>query len=149
MSGFSSIKIEGKQATPDRVYYNGTIINNSTDTTKQTDDPEARFQDSRQTAIVLDASNYEVSVENFSFNGATKNLPLFIPILDDPSASISTTVYTVSFGIYDGTTYSVATVPLEWVTENNAKFTDVPALGPIQLESDYYYCYSYCYSSYI
>lgn len=143
MSGFSSIKIEGKQATPDRVYYNGTIINNSTDTTKQTDDPEARFQDSRQTAIVLDASNYEVSVENFSFNGATKNLPLFIPILDDPSVSISTTVYTVSFGVYDGTTYSVATVPLEWVTENNARFTDVPSLGPIQLESDYYYCYSY------
>lgn len=146
MSVFSSIKIEGKQATPDRVYYNGTIINNSTDVDIQADNPEIRFQDARQTPLIVDSSNYEVSVENFSFNGATKNLPLFIPIIADPSTDINTTVYTVSFGVYTGTvddSYVVVTIPLVWVTENNAKFTERPPLGPIQLESDYYYCYSY------
>jgi hypothetical protein len=143
---FSSIKIEGRQATPDRVYYNGTIINNSKDTTIQADDPEIRFQDTRQVPIIADASNYEVSVENFSLNGATKNFPLLIPIIADPSTNVDETVYTVSFGVYTGTTgdvHKIVTVPLIWVTENNAKFTEKPALGPIQLETDYYYCYSY------
>lgn len=145
-TGFSSIKIEGKQATPDRVYYNGTIINNSVDVDIQADNPEIRFLDARQTPLIVDSSNYEVSVENFTFNGATKNLPVFIPIIADPATDIDTTVYTVSFGVYTGTVddwYEVVTVPLIWVTENNAKFTDRPPLSPVQLESDYYYCYSY------
>lgn len=140
---FSSVKIEGKQATPDRVYYNGTIINNSTSTTSQVDDPDVRFFDSRQVPLVADASNYEVAVENFSFNGASKNLPIFIPIIASPSTDINTTVYTVSFGVYDGTTYTVNTQPIVWATENNAPFTSRPPLSSVQVESDYYYCYDY------
>jgi len=140
---FSSVKIEGAKASPDRVYYNGTIINNSKDTTVQADDPEIIFLDTRQTAIIKDTSGYEVAVENFSLNGATKNLPLFIPIIADPSTNIDNTVYTVSFGVYNGGQYIVNTKTIVWVTENNAPYTKRPPLNPVQVETDYYYCYSY------
>jgi hypothetical protein len=76
---FSSVAISGKRATPDRVYYNGTVINNTLTSTKQSDDPNITFQDQRQTPLVNDAHNYEVAVQNFSLNGCTKTLPLLIP----------------------------------------------------------------------
>ena len=140
---FSSVKIDGRKSTPDYVYYNGTIINNSTQTTHPSDDPEVEFQDSRQTPLVKDASDYEVSVENFTMNGAPKTLPLFIPIIASPSTDVNTTVYTVSFGVYNGTSYVVETVPIIWVPENQTSYTDVPTLASTQVETDYYYCYTY------
>lgn len=141
---FSSVKIDGKKSTPDYVYYNGTIINNSTQTNHPSDDPEVEFQDSRQTPLVKDASEYEVSVENFSMNGAPKTLPLFIPIIASPSTDSNTTVYTVSFGVFDGGgSYIVNTVPIVWIPENQTSYTVTPSLGPIQAEIDYYYCYTY------
>ena len=76
---FSTVEIQGKRATPDRVYYNGTVINNTLTSVKLADDPNVVFQDQRQTAIVQDAANYEVAVQNFSLNGCSKTLPLFIP----------------------------------------------------------------------
>jgi len=140
---FSSVKIEGAKATPDRVYYNGTIINNSKDTTQQSDDPAITYLDNRQTLLINDTANYEVAIENFSLNGATKNLPLFIPIIADPSVDIDKTVYTISFGVYNGGQYIVKTKNIVWVTENNAPYTLRPVLNPVQSETDYYYCYSY------
>jgi hypothetical protein len=140
---FSSIKIDGKNATPDCVYYNGTIVNNSKETNHPNDDPEVEFEDSRQTPLVKDASEYEVSVENFTMNGASKTLPLFIPIISDPSADINTTVYTVSFGVFDGTNYVVQTIPIYWVPENQTSYTTIPELSSVQIDSDYYYCYTY------
>jgi hypothetical protein len=76
---FSSVNIEGKKAAPDRIYYNGTVVNNTLLTTQSYPDPEVRFQDQRQNPLVPDSSNYEVSVQNFSLNGCSKTLPLFIP----------------------------------------------------------------------
>ena len=135
--------IDGKKATPDYVYYNGTIINNSTKTNHPSDDPEAEFQDSRQTPLVKDASNYLVSVENFTMNGGPKTLPLLIPIIASPSTNINRTVYTVSFGVQYGGTFMVQTVPIDWVPENQTSYTVVPTTASVQLDSDYYYCYTY------
>jgi hypothetical protein len=81
---FSKVEIEGKQAAPDRIYYNGTVINNTLTTIKQTDDPVVVFQDQRQTPLVPDASKYEMSVQNFSLGGCQKTLPLFIPQVSPP-----------------------------------------------------------------
>jgi hypothetical protein len=81
---FSTVEIEGKKAAPDRVYYNGTVINNTLKTTKATEDPIVVFQDQRQTPLVPDGSKYEVSVQNFSLNGCQKTLPLFIPQVSPP-----------------------------------------------------------------
>ena len=76
---FTNVEIDGKKATPDRVYYNATVVNNTQSTIQQSDDPTVVFQDARQNPLIPDASSYEVSVQNFTLNGAPKTLPLFIP----------------------------------------------------------------------
>ena len=230
---FSTVSIEGKKAAPDRIYYNGTVINNTLLTTQQSDDPTVVFQDQRQTALVPDSSSYEVSVQNFSLNGCTKSLPLFIPQIsptvvspavtlavgdngqvtytyaptagkelaignvvnkvftldpfgeplyyvwtfDDPqkviavtpttftialdiglynsgaitgfasyydTGDITTTIYTISFGLFGNGGTRIVTVPIIWKPDNLAPFTVIPTTAnPIQIESDYYYCYTY------
>ena len=236
---FSSVTIEGKKAAPDRIYYNGTVINNTLTSVKQSDDPVVVFQDQRQTPLVPDASNYEVSVQNFSLNGCPKTLPLFIPQISPPlhstsvtkavlatvtlnpddtpkdqtitytasttlfvgnyvnnitgfindffniktptkiiavdtvnstftiaasniqhapffenssfatltyydATDVTTTIYSVSVGVYTGSTYKIQTEYITWVPENQASYTIVPVTAnPTQIESDYYYCYTY------
>jgi len=141
---FSSVRIEGKKAAPDRIYYNGTVINNSLDTTQQSDDPAVVFEDQRQNPLVPDSSNYEVAVQNFSLNGCTITLPLFIPQIANPSVDVNTTIYTVTVSVFDGTNYLTATEPVIWVPENLAPFTVIPTTASAkQIESDYYYAYSY------
>jgi hypothetical protein len=78
---FSKVEIHGDKANPDRVYYNATIVNNNSDTQGLQADPRITFADNRQTPLLQDSSQYDVAVENFSLNGATKTLPLFIPIV--------------------------------------------------------------------
>ena len=230
---FTNIEIEGKKAAPDRIYYNATVVNNTFSTIQQTDDPAIVFQDQRQTPLVPDASHYEMSVQNFTLNGAPKTLPLFIPQISPPLVTVgtsqvqviklldseynglkyigannlkigqkitsvtgfstsyynfaeprvivdcdsgtftvsdyslksvvgqiessisatstyqnptdvTTTIYTVTFGVYDGTNYLTNTQPIIWTPENKASYTVVPETAlPTQLESDYYYCYTY------
>jgi hypothetical protein len=240
---FSNVEIEGKKAAPDRIYYNATVINNTQTTIQQDDDPSVVFQDQRQTPLVPDASNYEVSVQNFTLNGAPKTLPLFIPQISPPITTtiqagvtavvsnstvqsnttspptyykqikynfpnsfsvgnivnqcsgftegflnfttpqkiiacdsvsftiieykegaidgtytpvgfvafeyqdptiIDTTIYTITFSCFDGSTYRSSTIPILWVPENKAPYTAVPTTAlPTQKESDYYYCYTY------
>lgn len=140
---FSTVTIEGKKATPDRVYYNGTVINNTLTSTQQVDDPAIKFQDQRQIPLVADSSNYEVQVQNFSIDGCT--LPLFIPQIGATSPSdVTTTIYSVTVGIFNGTTKTVSTAYVVWIPENQAPYTIVPTTAlPIQSESDYYYGYTY------
>lgn len=143
---FSKVDIDAKRSAPDRIYYNGTVINNSTVTTQQYDDPEVEFQDQRQTAVVPDASNYQVSVENFTLNGCQKTLPLFIPQINPSSPTdVTTTIYTVTVSVFDGGIgYLSNTQPIIWVPENNSTYTVIPTTAlPAQLETDYYYCYTY------
>ena len=141
---FSSVKIDGRKATPDCVYYNGTIINNSLSSTQTTDDPEIDFEDSRQTPLVLDSSDYQVSVQSFTLNGATRTLPLFIPQIIPDATDVTTTIYTITFSTFYNSTYLTNTQNIIWVPENQASFTKVPTTSlPVQQESDYYYCYTY------
>jgi hypothetical protein len=142
---FSSVTIQGKKATPDRVYYNGTVVNNTLKSTQEADDPTVVFQDQRQTAIVADAHNYELSVQNFTLNGCPKTLPLFIPQIGATSPSdITTTIYSITFGVQYGSTYNIHTKYVIWRPENQAPYTLVPSTAlPTQVETDYYYCYTY------
>jgi hypothetical protein len=102
---FSSVNIEGKKAAPDRIYYNGTVVNNSLSSIQTNPDPNVVFQDQRQTPLVPDSSNYEVAVQNFSLNGCPKTLPLFIPQISPANITnviTSTTVANV-FPLVDPT----------------------------------------------
>ena len=241
---FSSVTIEGKRAAPDRIYYNGTVVNNSTNTVQTRADPNVVFQDQRQTPLVPDSSGYVVSVQNFSLNGVGKSLPLFIPQIAPPVVKatiseiivgpiggtqqilnytttvipniqdgnqiqsfsstvpqdlltypflglsnitvtnvystisftaftvivdgnpftpgtytpgsstwnanletindITTTIYNVTVGVYDGSGYNLITRPIIWEPEDVAATVPQPnSANPVQAESAYYYCYTY------
>ncbi|MFZ4600674.1 MAG: hypothetical protein ACOYNN_18685, partial [Terrimicrobiaceae bacterium] len=68
---------------PDYVYYNADIINNTTDDLPASGlappDPQIRFNETRDTALLKDASQYHFSIIRFTMNGANRDLPLFIP----------------------------------------------------------------------
>jgi hypothetical protein len=85
MASFNKVVIEGVRSAPDRIYYNGTVINNSQFSNQDYNDPNVVFQDQRQTGLVPDSANYEVSVENFSLNGCSNTLPVFIPQIEPPT----------------------------------------------------------------
>jgi hypothetical protein len=95
---FSSVKVSGSAAMPDRVYYNATVVNNTISTSQASDDPAIRFADTRQTPLIPDSSKYNLSVENFTLNGATKSLPVLIPqIIPGNTATITAVTWVTSF----------------------------------------------------
>lgn len=148
-----------KGSDPDFLYYNAQIINNSTDTASKVDDPRISFQDTRTMSLLQDKSNYGVSVEKFTINGAGKNLPLFIPQIREFNSDGSkntnpdNTIYDITFTWqYGGTKESPSAVyqstrSVQWIPENQASWQTKPLpLGQYsypQPEIPYYYCYSY------
>tara|TARA_R110000868_G_scaffold56100_4_gene173978 strand:+ start:4177 stop:5601 length:1425 start_codon:yes stop_codon:yes gene_type:complete len=147
---FSQVHITGSQANPDHVYYNATVVNNEVRTSALSDDPAITFQDTRQNAIIRDSSQYDIAVQNFCLNGATKTLPVFIPQIQDGTA-INNTVYSVTFaafvavaGTSSASAYFASTQFIQWEPENKASYTQVPLTAtPRQSNSDYYYTYTY------
>jgi len=146
----SRVEIGGSAADPDYVFYNATIINNNQATAQNVDDPTMLFQDTRESPLVKDASQYVVSVENFTLNGITKTLPVFIPQIQANQSNPNLTIYTISFGlrlVVAGKTFiTQATEPVIWESElvGNGLYTPVPTTAvPRQVESPYYYCYTY------
>lgn len=75
----------GSSADPDIIYYNASIINNTTDdqTTEGNAfyDPLVKFNETRSQPIIRDASQYQFSIIRFVVNGPNKDLPLFIPAI--------------------------------------------------------------------
>jgi hypothetical protein len=75
----------GSVPDPDIVYYNASIVNNYTDSLSVNQqaflDPPIRFNETRDTPIVRDASKYQFSIVRFVVNGANNDLPLFIPAI--------------------------------------------------------------------
>ena len=83
MPYFSSVERVGSGGETDLVYYNADIINNNTADfatgSPPGNDPQIRFSETRDTAIIKDASRYEFSIVRFQMNGAGLDLPLFCP----------------------------------------------------------------------
>lgn len=79
----SSIQTHGdNQDAPDYVYYNADIINNTTQNQfagQAVKDPQIRFNETRDTAIIKNAADYYFSIIRFTMDGANRDLPLFIP----------------------------------------------------------------------
>jgi len=78
----SSVEYVGDSRDPEILYYNATIVNNTTDDVrggKAVLDPPIRFNETRDTALIRDASRYQFSIVRFVVNGGNKDLPLFIP----------------------------------------------------------------------
>jgi len=97
----SSFQTVGEDTSPDIVYYNASIVNNNTDDVGggigAGADPQIRFNETRDTAIVKDASKYQFSIIRFVMNGANKDLPLFIPAIQ--SSTGQTNVNLTEYGV--------------------------------------------------
>ena len=116
---FTTTRIVGSSANPEFLYYNATIVNNTIDTNQASDDPIVRFQDTRETPLIKDISNYNIGVESFNLDGATKSLPLFIPQIQ-PTADIEVSVITdVSYPIAGTIQYDCYTDPTTLLSLGN------------------------------
>ena len=103
--------VGGTQDAPDYLYYNAEIVNNETnDQTENAPivDPQVRFNETRDTALVRDASQYHFSIVRFTMNGPSLDLPLFIPIIQTGQPNVNKTTYEMAVSIEQ--TYSFGTI---------------------------------------
>ena len=118
---------------PDLVYLNLDIINNTTldPQLASQQDPQIRFNETRDAPIVKDASKYQFSIVRFTMNGANKDLPLFIPAIKTqptvpPIVGVlpqNITEYELAFSYEQG-----------WTTTNypgGILITAAPAVNPV------------------
>lgn len=98
----------GDDGLPDYIYYNGDVINNRTDdwdnNGKAYQNPLIQFNETRDAALVKEASKYHFSIVRFAMNGPSKAIPIFIPSIQSgptqtqygvtfPTNSVSLTNY--------------------------------------------------------
>lgn len=151
--------VGGTSQDPNYIYYNCDIINNRTDDINQSllasPDPQIRFNETRDTALVKDASKYEFSIVRFTMNGANRNLPLFIPNIQTGQTNVNLTTYAVSLS-YQQTwntnlgaiTFNIAPQPsfVSYVPETQNPIL-APTPRPPTVEQDistrYYWVYTY------
>ena len=112
-------------AEPDYIYYNADIINNNNEDKSGSihpvvlADPQLRFTETRDKALIVNANKYHFSIVRFSMNGANLDLPLFIPSI-------------VSGQVYDNyaLTYGLQSVYSFTFTYQQIWNTDV---GPVEI----------------
>ena len=118
----SSIQTHGdNQDAPDYVYYNADIINNTTQNTfagQAIRDPQIRFNETRDTAIIRNAADYYFSIIRFTMDGANRDLPLFIPNIAEGTGQTNVNLTTYSCAVsfsqqlnFNGTPIVVNGVP--------------------------------------
>lgn len=96
-SGFEYVG--GTKDEADYIYYNADIINNrASDLTAGVvvSNPQIRFNETRDTPIIKDASKYNFSIVRFSMNGPGLDLPLFIPDVFEGQPDVNKTSYAVA-----------------------------------------------------
>ena len=89
---------------PDYVYYNADIINNETRDRAGgavVTDPQIRFNETRDAPVIKDASQYYFSIVRFSMDGANRDLPLFIPNIQQGTGqdNVDLTSYAMSVSL--------------------------------------------------
>jgi hypothetical protein len=99
----SSIQTHGdNQDAPDYVYYNADIINNTTQNTVggiAVRDPQIRFNETRDTAIIRNAADYYFSIIRFTMDGANRDLPLFIPNIQEGTGQTNVNLTSYSMAV--------------------------------------------------
>jgi len=94
----SVVETVGKDTDPDIVYYNADIVADAKSPTSLGlgKDPAIRFQETRSTPLINDISKYVFSIIRFTMDGAGKDLPIFIPSVNDTQADINLTDYAIT-----------------------------------------------------
>jgi len=115
----SSIQTHGdNQDAPDYVYYNADIINNTTANTllgQAVRDPQIRFNETRDTAIIRNAADYYFSIIRFTMDGANRDLPLFIPNIAEGTGQTNVNLTTYSMAATWKQDFNIATGPIECI----------------------------------
>lgn len=156
----SSIQMVGGTADePDYIYYNADIVNNKTDDITfaglATPDPQIRFNETRDTALVKDASHYHFSIIRFTMNGANRDLPLFIPNIQTGQPNVNQTTYSVAISYQQSWNTNLGVIAFNLTpTPTFVQYqpeTQNPILAPLpspptvkqDLSSRYYWVYTY------
>ena len=92
------------RALADYIYYNADIVNNNTSSTLNGVaqlDPQLRFNETRDTAIINDASQYYFSIIRFTMDGANTDLPILIPNIFEGTGqtNVNLTTYSMAVGV--------------------------------------------------
>ncbi len=149
----------GATDQPDYVYYNCDIINNRTDDINQaglaTPDPQIRFNETRDTALIKNASDYYFSIVRFTMNGPNRDLPLFIPNIQTGQTNVNLTTYSVALSYQQSWNTNLGVISFS-LTPNPTFITyqpetQNPQLAPVprpptvsqDLSSRYYWVYTY------
>jgi hypothetical protein len=149
----------GELDLPNYVYYNCDIINNKTDDLNALNitepDPQIRFNETRDTALIKDASQYEFSIIRFTMNGANRDLPLFIPNIAVGQSNVNLTNYAVAITLQQSWTTNLGVITFN-IAPTPTRVIYVPEiLNPVlaptpnapttvqDLSTRYYWCLTY------
>lgn len=151
--------VGGTAASPDYVYYNCDIVNNRTSDLNQVGqaapDPQIRFNETRDTALIKDASQYHFSIVRFTMNGANRDLPLFIPNIQIGQTNVDLTSYSVAIPYQQDWNTSLGVVSFNVVPAPTFIIyqpeTQNPILAPLprppteeqDISTRYYWVYTY------
>lgn len=150
----------GDPDLPDLVYYNLDIINGKTVDEGIGSNPTARFNETRDTAIIKDCSQYYFSIVRFTMNGSDKTLPMFLPRIEIGQPDPHKTVYQIGLSVdisYDfGGAIGVkqqtfhtqvnsvnSGIPIIYSPQNTNLVAPRPPLETQDLENAYYFVYTY------
>ena len=93
----SNVRIVSREEVSNElIYYNLDVVNSSTLDQGSGSDPVVKFEETRSTTILNDATQYNFSIIRFTINGANKDLPLFIPIIAKNQTTTSSQVVITS-----------------------------------------------------
>ncbi len=122
-----------------QIYYNLDILNSRNTTTGNiNDDPIASFSETRDTPIISDASKYKMSIIRFTMNGI-KDLPLFIPIIEENQPNRNKTIYKITIKT-DTNTY---TQNIIYEPQNDNLTISNASLVNQSFDDPYYYINTY------
>jgi len=100
-----------------------------------------------QPIVACNATSFSVIYYgNTAIANGTYTPPGDVTLSYKSPTEINTTIYSVTFSCGNASTgdYYSQTIPIIWVPENQAPYTTVPTTAlPTQIDSDYYYCYTY------
>lgn len=144
---------------PNYVYYNCDIINNKTDDLNALNitepDPQIRFNETRDTALIKDASQYEFSIIRFTMNGANRDLPLFCPNIAVGQADPNLTNYAITIALQQSWTTNLGVIPFNIAPQPTRVIYVPEIINPIlaplpapplvvqDFSTRYYWCLTY------
>lgn len=118
----------GSPDEPDYLYYNANIVNNNSSDTASgivITDPNVQFNESRDTAILKDCSDYYFSIIRFSMDGPNLDLPLFIPDIQTGTGQTDVNLTSYALAITYRQTWLDATgTPFEFNIKPNVTFVE-------------------------